>query len=766
MSYKSGVIDIAGLETLEISDLAAPIEIDGFHGMAGKVTLVTNTSAQSVTLKHLSGSPSSRIYAPGGADSVLSPGAGVLVFKVNKGWHVVQSGLGGFGTMAYQNATSVAITGGTASLSALQVSGSSYVGANTYNGEIMIGVLPYGMRLSANPSANAGVEITNMYDNAASYVAINVRGAGTPVTSAVFNSSGINGTLGATSPALGIFTRVETVNDVSGYHLMGRYSAAFPSAYWIARTGTTAFIWQNQSGVDNMKLTDLGEVTVTRAASGVALTITNLGGGAQAGYFYTGTSKFWMAAEASVYNAWGVYGGAGVPTNGNIEAWAGGSVVMQATAGGMTISRPVTVSGALSAGQGRQTIGAFSIDPRAGSPAYFVINTKIPFSDGRAPIVHLRGYMYASSRHITDCKIMWYVYLGAFSQHQVLHTPGSFAPAIRLDKYNSGGTDYVRIEIDNASEYWTQWHVSVDDNFANVNDYIGWSVVDGSFSAPTAAVVTVGLPTNFQVDRNGRTLIYGATGSYFAGTTGLAIGGATPALSFEGSVTRWLNYVSAGTLLAWYNGSVDRMHLSTAGELSINFIRPVNTTDHVIIGKGAFNALRITPYADATGVFLSATDSTGTVAYKPITVQGTTAALIETGGSKSIVIAGAGATVNANLTVAGQVAISTASAYLGLTSTTGANLAYQGFTNSGGSFYIGLDNSAGSGLSTGLAYEAAFYIPNSRGIAVVEAGYGVIARIRRSTLDFYIPALAAVRSVSVGAADSAGAGFRVLRVAN
>jgi hypothetical protein len=62
---------------------------------------------------------------------------------------------------------------------------------------------------------------------------------------------------------------------------------------------------------------------------------------------------------------------------------------------------------------------------------------------------------------------------------------------------------------------------------------------------------------------------YGATGSYMAGTTGIAIGGATPAIALEGSTTKWLNYVSGGTTLSWYNGSVDRMTLTSAGNLTI-----------------------------------------------------------------------------------------------------------------------------------------------------------------------------------------------------
>jgi hypothetical protein len=89
MSYKSGNIDISGLQTLEITDLTAAIDITGFLGAAGKLTLVTNASAYNVTLKHAaSTSPAANILIPGGEDYILQPGTGVTVFKATEGWSV------------------------------------------------------------------------------------------------------------------------------------------------------------------------------------------------------------------------------------------------------------------------------------------------------------------------------------------------------------------------------------------------------------------------------------------------------------------------------------------------------------------------------------------------------------------------------------------------------------------------------------------------------------------------------------------------------
>jgi hypothetical protein len=73
-------------------------------------------------------------------------------------------------------------------------------GNNTFNGQIMVGALPYGLRISADPSAHGGCEMVNMFDAAHSFVRIGVRGYGTTVYPALFDSDGltINGAIATT----------------------------------------------------------------------------------------------------------------------------------------------------------------------------------------------------------------------------------------------------------------------------------------------------------------------------------------------------------------------------------------------------------------------------------------------------------------------------------------------------------------------------------------------------------------------------------------
>jgi hypothetical protein len=53
----------------------------------------------------------------------------------------------------------------------------------------------------------------------------------------------------------------------------------------------------------------------------------------------------------------------------------------------------------------------------------------------------------------------------------------------------------------------------------------------------------------------------------------------------------------------------------------------LTSSAYFILGKGVSNALRIAPQADATGVQIAATDSTGVVAFKPLLLQGSTVSI-------------------------------------------------------------------------------------------------------------------------------------------
>jgi fibronectin-binding autotransporter adhesin len=111
-------------------------------------------------------------------------------------------------------------------------------------------------------------------------------------------------------------------------------------------------------------------------------------------------------------------------------------------------------------------------------------------------------------------------------------------------------------------------------------------------------------------------------------------------------------------------------HTTLSGNVTVGqFVG--TAASNFLFGKGAFNVLRVTPQVDASGVELAATDSTGAVAYKPLTLIGSALTLAaDTTVSGDLVVTDTlgvtGATSTANITA------TTTSGY-GLTVTTAAN---------------------------------------------------------------------------------------------
>jgi hypothetical protein len=92
-----------------------------------------------------------------------------------------------------------------------------------------------------------------------------------------------------------------------------------------------------------------------------------------------------------------------------------------------------------------------------------------------------------------------------------------------------------------------------------------------------------------------------------------------------------------------------------------------------------------------------------------------------------------------------------------VTSTTGTNAVYQSFTNTGGTYYSGIDNSTGATF-TGTAYSVFRYAPVGRVIQDVIAGTGVITEISLSGLEVK-------QSQLIGYSSYAGIGTNGLAVA-
>lgn len=220
----------------------------------------------------------------------------------------------------------------------------------------------------------------------------------------------------------------------------------------------------------------------------------------------------------------------------------------------------------------KQSIGVYTVPPRAGSPAYFYVDTKIPFVDGRAPLIRIRGFNYAGANKIVDLSIMWYVYVGTFYMLQYAAVPGTHVPGrIRMDKYTSGGTDYVRIEIDNGSEYWTHWFFEVQDYFGITTDYEGWTVTDNAtgIPSPTAALATATPNGRFFTDNQGNAT---ASGAITAGKS-LQVADVYALAAVVGAgLTRTLDLA---------NGAVQT--ITTDSTFTMNFTGPSSKSGHMML---------------------------------------------------------------------------------------------------------------------------------------------------------------------------------------
>lgn len=108
-----------------------------------------------------------------------------------------------------------------------------------------------------------------------------------------------------------------------------------------------------------------------------------------------------------------------------------------------------------------------------------------------------------------------------------------------------------------------------------------------------------------------------------------------------------------GTASININGTVGATTPTTGTFTTITLNEKLLTSgNYVILGKSTNNALRVFPQADATGVEIATTDSTGVVAFKPLVINGLTITIKNSAGGGQIVVSGSTVTVT-GLTVAG-----------------------------------------------------------------------------------------------------------------
>jgi hypothetical protein len=181
------------------------------------------------------------------------------------------------------------------------------------------------------------------------------------------------------------------------------------------------------------------------------------------------------------------------------------------------------------------------IGPLNSAPAYFYINTKIPFNDYPAPQLHITGYNYSAPNRAVKLTLGWYVWSNAFHWTQYKSELGYHNPSrIRLGTYDDNGTTRIRIEIANDGTYWSSYAISATDHNGAAASYTGWSYGEGEMPGATGDILTV-------PEHSG--MVHKSNGNVGIGTANpghkLAVNGTVKAKEVIVETTGWSDYVFA-----------------------------------------------------------------------------------------------------------------------------------------------------------------------------------------------------------------------------
>jgi hypothetical protein len=164
------------------------------------------------------------------------------------------------------------------------------------------------------------------------------------------------------------------------------------------------------------------------------------------------------------------------------------------------------VNGAASFGQTYYNVLHVSFLESA--PAYFYIDTKIPYTDQPAPQIQITGYNYGHANKEVKLTISWYVYNNSFYWSQYKSDLGYYNPSrIRLGTYNDAGTRRVRIEIANDGTYWSSYYISATDRNGISSNYDGWRFTLGTMPVETGDITNVSEYTGIVYTNVGNVLI-------------------------------------------------------------------------------------------------------------------------------------------------------------------------------------------------------------------------------------------------------------------
>ena len=197
-----------------------------------------------------------------------------------------------------------------------------------------------------------------------------------------------------------------------------------------------------------------------------------------------------------------------------------------------------------------------------------------------------------------------------------------------------------------------------------------------------------------------------------AGSSRIGASGASTALVIgsDGTTTGGLVFADAtrfitGSIVAnpylFYTSNTERMRITSAGDVGIGTASPLaklnvqgSTTAKALFNITGYGGLEIGHNADFTS---------------EINQKSGQALLFKTDSTERMRITSGGAVGIGTSSPAFPLDVRAATSVISAVSTTGTNSAYMFVSNTGGDFYLGRDNSAGSTFGTGTGYSAVLY---------------------------------------------------------
>jgi fibronectin-binding autotransporter adhesin len=219
-------------------------------------------------------------------------------------------------------------------------------------------------------------------------------------------------------------------------------------------------------------------------------------------------------------------------------------------------------------------------------------------------------------------------------------------------------------------------------------------------------------------------VLYTTTAGLVTNSGNLTFDGTTLALTGAQTISSTLNVTGTSTLGVTNTGALS----ATTGNFSSTLAVTGHTTFEGVTSTGATGTGNLVYSASPTlsGTVGGALTFSGALTLSSaLTYGGVTLSNAVTGTGNMVL--SASPTLTGTLTAAaanfsGAVSISLAQASLSITSSTGTNEVYTKVINTGGTYYYGVENSAGGAFGAVAAYEALIFTPSGRSLSFMAGG--------------------------------------------